>query len=468
MALRNKRQFEYKDKLSNAESIGKNYTLVPMLFERATEKKVTTKTGTNFQYWIVNGVTMNKEDVFVKRIKGKDEPEPAEGEELPHPGTTLEADKDIVFTCTDKRIATASKGSIIKVAVGAAWYDKEDRYTFKSNKVIVDMSGDHIDLLTYKNLVQGTKLAEIPTKDNINPDDFPEGTDEKYIARSFLLPLSNDTTAFASVDIDLDEKNSNLFFCSDKEGHGKYVGLNIGFGSDRVKNGMNVVYTRNDDVQSKCLMTYNFFPEVWEVFGVRSTVGWTKGGARMIYHAKGWLAYGSSQLKRILNLGGNKEDENQGYGGFGEAEDIDPDVENGDSSFDYSQGFIGKMHLDLRSTIMASAIPLTPEYIGETFNTEDYQPEEEFTDHPLNNGWMMKVKRNDDFILNITDMSKTMIESYFKEVESVTPNNIKYYGVFNVNSDAPYEKPEGPFKYPPVIVFAVNDKSDRHKRQKVE
>lgn len=459
----------YADQINNSRSIRADETLVPALIKSITSDK--TKTGNNpgTVYYRLKVVCMNKEPTFVrfkvkkkkngggeteaKRQRTDDEDSGGEEDQKPK-GTVVNGGDEFSVTTYDKAAGTLDSGILANLAMTTDWYD--NRYTFSAGSVIIDnkMSNALCDRV-YNDMVVNTKLAEIPTTENMSEEDFPSETDEKYMSRSFIVPLSVDNSKFANVEIQLDEDDSGRFFCKQKDSDEQLVGVNMVVG-DKTANMFKVVYSPKDEDEPKIMMSLAYVPETWKCFGITDLDIWQKVGHRFVFNAMEWYAYGYTQLTRLNGIIANKD------GGTG-GDDDEP--------FLFSTGFVTKMAVNLKNTIRRVGVPLSIEYVTENFGEDsDYDREHEVEGHPINGGYRISIKRNKPFITNITELSTIQVESFFKDynkcVKEKGPDkfNVEFYGVFQ--SDDVYEFAaddneareafivEKGFK--PVALFAIN------------
>lgn len=499
MSLHQKRS-AYKAQLDNAESIGAGQTIVPALIKSI--KSGTTSKGN--QYFRISAICLAREDTFIKMRPPKKEDKkqkvddasaaPASVEssteigELPK-GTTIRPGEQFMSTAYDSTAADLEQGNIVKLALTTDWYI--DHFTFQTSKVMVDEKyRDVLNRKVYDACVVGTTLAEIPTKDNFSPDDFPMDTDEKFITRSFILPLSIGvgTQMFTNVEIQLDPHDKDRFVARIRDDPTKYVGINADVGGDSPVNMLKAVYTLNNGKNTKVLMTMAYSPKAktatnlnsnpWDCFGVMNLSEWQNTGGRYIFYAVDWLVYGYSQHNKIMAIKANMKGgddmfamEDDSYGGYGDnnVEESD-DGENPDTEeFKYSTGFITKMSVNMKDTVKACGIPLSFDYINRHFGPESgYENDHEYTSHPFNGGWKTAMKRNKSFFVTFSDLSSDQRISFIKEYEKIDKdkNEVQFYGVYSVDSDEPYEiqaetneeretllEQKG---YAPVMIYALN------------
>jgi hypothetical protein len=458
MALHQKRN-TYIAQLDNAESIGANQTIVPILVKNITEAK--TVKGT--VYYRISAICMSTGDTFVKvKVKKVDDNKKTKVEDIKKEeacedsvpaGTVIRAGEQFMATTYDRSCGGVEQGTIAKLAITTDWYN--DHYTFQASKVIVDENNS--DVLTrsaYDSNVVGTSLAHIPTKNNFSSDDFPDGTDEKYINRSFIVPLSMGTgeSLFSNVEIQVDPHDKGRFFTSRRDDPVQYLGVNFDTGGDKPYNMLKVVYTLNDKQESKILMTYAYMPDIWECFGITNLEQWKNIAGRMIFYAVDWLVYGYSQHSKIMSIMANMDDD----GG-------------NDDNFEYSTGFITKMGMDVGNTVRGCGIPLSYNYMVSKFGVDSTYENDNEVNNPLNNNWKVLLKRNKPFVLNITDFTSDQMNIFLKEYSKLeTKHNIKFYGIYSIDSDAPYEIMEetdiarevkmSESGIVPTVIFAVNTK----------
>lgn len=472
MSLHNKRT-AYTAQLDNAESIGANQTIVPALIKNVTEGK--TSKGTS--YFRISAICMAKGDTFIKvrppkKDMGAKKPNTEGADAVPNApmdppdedrkGTTIKPGEQFMATAYDRVAGGLEQGSLVKLAVTTDWYI--DHFTFQTSKIMIDDRNSNVlSRKVYDSCVVGTSLAQIPTKDNFSPDDFPLGTDEKYITRSFITPLSMGvgTELFSNVEIQLDPHDKNRLFTRKRDDPSRFIGLNYDVGGDNPANMMKVVYTLNNESSSKIVMSYAYMPDIWACFGVSSVDQWQEVAGRLVFYAVDWLVYGYSQHHKIMAIKANMD----GGGAI-----FDEDGAASDDHFQYSTGFLTKMAVNMKDTVRACGIPLSVNFISANYGPDsDYENDIEVNNHPLNHGWKVLLKRNKSFCFNLTDMTADQVAAFLKEyakLEDGAASSIKFYGIYSVESDAPYEIDapddlareqklvEGGFK--PVIVFATN------------
>lgn len=481
MALHQKRS-AYKAQLDNAESIGAGQTIVPALI-RSIKEGVSSK---GKKYYRISAICLAKNDTFIKmRPPKKEDNKKQKTNEVAEPtatveaadtsvetadttgelpkGTTIKPGEQFMSTSYDRAASELEQGNVVKLAITTDWYI--DHFTYQTSKVIIDEK--YTDVLTrkvYDTCIVGTSLAEIPTKDNFSPDDYPDDTEEKYVTRSFVVPLSMGvgTEHFTNVEIQLDPKDKARFMTRIKDDPTQYIGINSDVGGDSPVNMLTAVFTLNNDENTKIVFSLAYKPEAWKCFGIMNISDWQAVGGRFIFYAVDWLAYGYSQHSKIMAIKANIEG----------AEDMFEDESDEErENFQYSTGFVAKMAVNMKETVKACGIPLSFDYINKYYGPESgYENDHEYSNHPFNScGWKTALKRNKPFFVTFTDWSADQIGTFIKEYMKVEPekNNIKFYGVYSVDSDVPYEIQaesneererqlvEQGFK--PTMIFAINE-----------
>lgn len=460
----------YTDQINNSRSIRADETIVPALIKGISSDK--TKTGNNpgTVYYRLKVVCMNKEPTFVRfKVKKKkgdvdgdgdakrqrtdgDGEDDGDGEATPK-GTVVNGGDEFSVTTYDKAAGTLDSGTLANLAMTTDWYN--ERFTFSAGSVIVDnkMSNALCDKV-YNDMVINTKMAEIPTAANMSEADFPEETDEKWMSRSFIVPLSVDNSKFANVEIQVDEEDTGRFFCKVKDSDAQLVGVNMVVG-DKTANMFKVVYSPKDEDEPKIMMSLAYVPETWRCFGITDLDVWQKVGHRFMFNAAEWYAYGYTQLTRLNGIIANKN----------------PDGGDDEDPFEYSTGFVTKMATNLKATIQRVGVPLSVEYIMENYGEDsDYDREHEVENHPTNTGFRINIKRNKAFITNLTELSTIQVEAFFKDYTKCLKDkgpdkfNVQFYGVFQ--SDDVYEFAADDEEsreafvvekgHKPVAVFAIN------------
>lgn len=451
MALSGKRN-SYKAQLYNSESLGSNLTIMPVLISSIKEEK--SKKGSPF--YKLQCIAMVKGDTFVKvrpvdgafpkvkRVKIEDDVSVEVEEDAK--GTVVVPNQKFTATCFDRTASSVDAGSMVKLAMTADIYD--GRFTFKADNLIMERNMDALSKVVYDKHIKSSDLALVPCLGNMRVEDFPEGTDPRYMSRTFILPLSNDTESFSDVHIELDESDRSRFYCKQRDDVEHRVGINCSIGGDKIANMLPIVYSPNDTSKPKIFFKAAYKPDVWDVFGVYDLDKWADAGARLIFHAKQWFMYGYSQLEKIESMKGNLDNTGD---------------ENGES-FDYSTGFVVKMGINMTDTVRAAGLRLSYDYVNKNYGSDsDYSNDTEITHHTLNTGWKIKCKQNKKFCINLTDLTDTQMHSFLKEAKE---RNFEFYGVFPVGDDSIYEfegTPEEQEKNvvekqaKPSLLFAINN-----------
>lgn len=431
MALPAKRT-AYKALMANSETIGTSQSIVSVFCRNLSEGK----TKKNTPFYRISCVLLNKSNIFVKARKPNGELDASDSpsakkmrteedsQEEGHKGTVLKPGDQFMAMCYDKGSATLAACTLMKLAITCDWYI--DHYTFQVSRIIDDGSSSKsaMTVQVYEKSVLDTPLAEIPTVDNLSESDFPEGTDEKYIARNFILPVSlkGGESLCSEVIIQLDETDAGRFSCRVKDDPEEYVGVNSELEAGKTSNMMTVVYTLLREPEKKYVMKFAYSPDTWRIFGVTNVRNWAAAGARMIFNACEWYAYGYSQLAKIRAIKANRE------GGYDAIEGVGECV--------YSTGFVVKMDVNLCATVRAAGVELSFDYLKDDF-AKTFDNELENLTHPVNLGWKVKVRRGSPAVLNLSEFTTDQLDVFIKEVQN--KSDIKFYGIFDTCSDEAYE-----------------------------
>lgn len=457
MATGQRKRTIYQAQINNAQSIKADETLVSVLLKRVTRD--VTKSGNNpgTPYYKLVAIKLGNDPVFVKmRVKKKkqktdengdsvDTSEETEDDGQPK-GTTLNGADEFLVTTYDRNASTLTGGMMVKLALTTDIY--QDRFTYQAGSVIVERSSNILCDSGYIDNVKGTKLAVIPTVDNMSRDDFEEGTDEKYMNRVFVLPVSPENPTFSNVEIQIDDDATGIFFTKKKDDPEQYVGINTQLG-DKTANMFRVVYTPSEEDQAnganKTLITFAYMPEAWQCFGCANVDLWAKVAKVLIFNAVEWYVYGYSNLLKLESLLANKSHDDN-------------------DDFDYSTGFVTRMNVNLPATVKKVGVPLSHGFIEDHFGSEsNYQNDHEYETHPINSGWKVNARRDKPYCINFTDLSRDQTESFIKEIKK-NSSNVQFYGLFEDNrayefvSNSPeeYEEKIVETGLVPDMVFAVN------------
>ena len=446
----------YAAQINNAQSIKPDETLVNALLKRVARD--TTKSGNNpgTPYYKLVAIKLGNDPLFIKmRVKRKkqktdgDEGEMDTTEEVDEDrpkGTTLNGADEFLCTTYDRNASTLTSGMMVKLAMTTDLY--QDRFTFQAGSVIVERNSNILCDAGYKENVQGTKLAAIPTIDNVSRDDFEEDMDEKWMNRPFILPVSPENPTFSNVEVQIEDDATGCFFTKKKDDPSQYVGVNTQLG-DKTANMFRVVYTPSESDQeegaNKTLITFAYMPEAWDCFGCANVDTWEKVAKLFIFGAKEWYVYGYSNLLKLESLLANKSHDD-------------------DDDFDYSTGFVTRMGVNLPATVKSVGVPLSHDFIENHYGSDsDYGNDHEFESHPINSGWKVSVRRDKPYTVNFTDLSRDQTESFIKEIKK-NGSNVQFYGLFEnkqayefaADSPEEYEEKIVEANLVPDMVFAVN------------
>lgn len=446
----------YQAQINNAQSIKPDETLVSALLKRVARD--TTKSGNNpgTPYYKLVAVKLGNEPVFIKmKVKkkkqkiGEDDNQEVvvdECDENAPKGTTLNGADEFMVTTYDRNAATLSSGMMVKLAMTTDFY--QDRFTFQAGSVIVERNSNVLCDSGYKENIQGTKLAEIPTVHNLSREDFQPDLDEKYMNRIFVLPVSAENPTFANVEIQISDDATGCFFTKKKDDPSQYIGVNTQVG-DKTANMMRVVYTPSEEDQAnganKTLITFAYMPEVWDCFGCANVELWDKVAKFFIFNAVEWYVYGYSNLLKLESLLANKSHDDE-------------------DEFDYSTGFVTRMDVNLTATVKKIGVPLSHGFIEDHYGSDsNYQNDHEFETHPVNSGWKVNVRRDKPYTVNFTDLSRDQTESFIKEIKK-NESKVQFYGIFEnpqayefaTSSPEEYEEKIVEAGLVPTMVFAIN------------
>jgi hypothetical protein len=308
------------------------------------------------------------------------------------------------------------------------------------------MSSTPVSALTrsvFDNEIVGSELANIPSIYNLKREDFPDYTEDKYIARSFIQPLSNDTELYQDVELLIDIDDTERFVCTRRDDGMQFPGLSIDVGEGKSANALNVMYTSKED-DKKTLMKYAYNPDLFLACGIYDNERWKQCAARILFMAKDCFVYGYTTIEKLEAIGANS------------------DAEMADTDQIFSTGFVTKMAVDMAKTAKAAGVEVSHDYVANHFGPDsDYSNSTEHSGtHILNSGWKVKAKKNSSYCFNLTDMQEEQIASLLKETKD--RETVKFYGIFA--SDDVYEAATDEEKEAalaanvPVTVFAVNTK----------
>ena len=441
MSIQRKRTI-YAAQINNAQSIKPDETLVNALLKRVIRD--TTKSGNNpgTPYYKLVAVKLGNDPLFIKmRIKKKKQKTDGDGnvidtvdevDETRPKGTTINGADEFLCTTYDKNASTLSSGMMVKLAMTTDLY--QDRFTFQAGSVIVERNSNILCDAGYKNNVQGTKLAVIPTIDNVSRDDFEEDMDEKWMNRQFILPISAENPTFANVEVQIPDDAAGCFFTTKKDDPVQYVGVNTQIG-DKTSNMFRVVYTPSETDQengaNKTLITLSYPAEVWDCFGCGNVDTWEKVAKMFIFGAKEFYCYGYSNLLKLESLLANKSHDDDG--------------------FDYSTGFVTRMDVNLPATVKSIGVPLSLDFIDNHYGEDsNYDNDKEFESHVLNTGWKINLRRGKPYIVNFTDLSCDQTSSFIKEIKK-NGSTPQFYGIFSDEKAYEYAA-DSPVEYEEKIV----------------
>ncbi len=479
MLAQNKRKFSQYASLVNAnkKSVGAGQTIVPVLVEKVNDMK--SKKGN--PYWFVVATSLNKTPVWVqfedkrdkdtKEIipfsppnkKAKTEGAEDEADEFEQHdnsitmknnkyGTMLMPNTQLKVNIFERSVASSLDTPVIaKFALSSDLWN--ERISFKVGQVILGNNPTKITKSVYNQFALKAPIGEIPIESNITVD---ENIPYEYNKRSFILPLSNDSEAFESVDILVDAEDSKRFTGKMKDCDDIFPSVNMDVGNDKVVNSMAVVYTKPD--QTSYFFKYGYFPTVWSAFGITNVEDWQKTAGRLIFNACNWYCTGSSKLEDICRMASNSSAGNDGAD-YGYGEDYDtcdqPVEENSEEKTSdpiSSTGFLSRMSLDLTETVKKAGIEIPFDYVNNHYGPASSFKYTGTVENKLNSGWMVSLEKGIAGTFNVTEFNDFVRPAFMNAASKC--ENIKFYGIFAIGDDSQYENfTEENNK--PTVVFAV-------------
>lgn len=445
--MSNKRN--YNDILGECKSVGADQTLVRAVVIRVKPPKNPSNTKSP---WGVMAKYIGDESVLVtfqkpnKKQKG-DDGYVANPEQVVHTdedgndilGGTIKPGENFYVNCFANNISIVKEGFMVGFALNSNFYTdpktEQSRITYKASKVIIDSSSNTLTKKVYDSVIANTSLAEVPTRYNINPDDFPLGTEKKYMVRQFILPLFSITGL--DVEIVL-QNNVDRLYCKKEEEYA--VGYNTDDGG-KTTNHLGVVYKRGDgmkEIMFKFAYNYDF----WTQIGVLDVDIWKKIGHQLVNGFKNTYVYGGSDLARILGMTLNIHDFEP------EEEDDDP------NDILVSTGFISQIGCDMAATARNIGIKLSLDYMITNYGNEsDYSYTKEMVGHPLNGGWKMKLESASTQVINFTELNDDQLPKFWKQIKD--KDNIEFWGVPSNENISDLENPDQDPAHPPAAIFVV-------------
>jgi len=423
----------------NKNTVGMNEVVLSCLVLRVftttpkekEQQQKNTKDNKDRKYFIIKACTLNRKDVKMTMDNNET--------------SQLKQHSCIYIAFYDRvSVVKLKPPCICTVYLRANWYD--NRVSYKASKIIQDQN-QCLDMQFYNRFIRGGPMSEVPTADNINPEDFGEATKQKYMSREFFLPLSSDTDRWSSVFPILNLNDSRRFFGKMKDTDEIVPSVTMETGSDKVTNNMNVMFgeRRGGDggPEVNYIVKFAYFPNVWSCFGISNVEHWSKCAGTMIAAAKGWFALGSANREDISRLCSNAEVDN-GY----EIHNDDDEVselkkEEDDIRIIGSNAWISDMNIDLIATIKNCGIVLPNDWVLKTYGNNVST-----TENPLNINCHVRIKTPTPgtTVYNITEMAsvKTFVED--------AGSKAVYYGIVPTGTEI---KSFSEAMVPPTTVFAV-------------
>ena len=419
--------------MAGCRSLPMDQTVVLALIQRV---KAPT-TGNPKSPYLVFATYMGKKSLLVpfqqrKARDGSSEPKVAhlddEGKEVR--GGVLEPGQTVIMNAFCPNMNKAEEGHIVEFAMSSGVYADpnrggEERITYKAHSMKIGNGSDCLTDKVYRNLVVGSELAEVPTRFNILPENFPDGTLLEHMTRRFVLPLQvNDQ--FPEVEIQLQQDRERM--CCRKDDT-VFVGFNTE-DEGKASNYLCVGYNRGEG-RKPVLFKLSYQPRLWLAFGVEDLELWKQVASRLVFNCRGGYVYGYSRLDRVLSLAANAN----------QSQDEMQDEGDDEKDILISCGFASRLRIDLRATVRACGIKLPAEWVANTYGpASDYSYSEVHMQHTLNLGWRARVLTNRPTELNLTELSDDQLPGFFKAIAGKP--NVEFVGVFDDSSDAPYEAGE--------------------------
>jgi hypothetical protein len=427
----------------NNDMVGQNEIIVPCLITMVMEmrkersekpsdvvedKKSRVDTKKAFVYHLVQGITLNRKEMNMnmstfnkvdnKRCENKQDI------------NILHQHSSVAFTTFDQIMARKIKSMtpcVCKVYLRAERF--QDRISYTAGRIMCDELSNCFNTIFYNRYIKGGPLSEIPTLDNIKPESFAPRTEEKYMYRHTVLPLTTHNSPYTAVVPLVDFADRRRLTGSNKDSDEIVPSVTVENSMDKVSNGMNVMFVykpEDNGVEKNTLVKFGYFPSVWTCFGVSSVEKWIQCAGTLISGARGWYAVGSAKLENIKRLSTNAA--------------FDNEVQGDDSASVVSTTvFISAMHLDLYDTVAASGRVLAKDWVADKYSIEKYNfTAETGHENPINLNCYLRL-REVKAVFNITEMNDPVRAEFIRRTKDMP--DVVYYGVFPYNVNAPYEAP---------------------------
>ena len=435
----------------NNDMVGQNEIIVPCLVTMVTElrKERTEKPADMidekksrgddkhakkaFVYHLVHGVTLNRKDMNMNLTTfSKTEEGGQNKRESKQDMNILHQHSSISFSTFDQVMARKLKSiapCVCKVFLRAERF--HDRVSYTAGRIMCDELSNCFNSIFYNRYIKGGPMSEIPTLENIKPESFAPRTEEKYMYRHTVLPLTSHNSPFTAVVPLVDFSDRRRLTGSNKDSDETVPSVTVENSMDKVSNGMNVMFVykpEDNGVEKKTLVKFGYFPAVWSCFGVSSVDKWIKCAGTLVSGARGWYAVGSAKLENIKRLSTNA--------GF----DLDNNEVQGHEeplSVVSTTVFISAMSLDLFDTVSASGRVLAKEWVADKYSIENYNyTADTGHENAINLNCYLRL-REAKAVFNITEMNDPVRAEFLRRTKDMS--GVVYYGIFPYGVNAPYE-----------------------------
>jgi len=412
----------------NNNSVGMNEVIVPCII---TKISLDVPSGKNAKrtYNRVMAITLNRRNVEMA-VKTENEG----SERKTH---SLAQHSLISFITFDKTALVKLKTPCVcKVYLRADEW--EGRISMKGGSIKQDANSYVFDSVFFNRYVRNGPLGEIPTIKNINPRDFLDGTDPKFMYRNFILPMTTDEKSWTAVVPLVDFNDQRRLVGKNKDSDELVPSVTMEVGPDKTLNMMNVMFstaTGDGTPDYTYVMKFGFLPSIWKCFGISTVERWTACAGMLISNAKGWFVIGSSNLDSLNRLCSNAETD-AGYTVNGEP--TEPD-ESSNNNVVGSSSFVNHMTLDLPSTIVSCGRELPKSWVHEKYSVKNYKFQSKSGhENELNTNCHNRViESSGRSVYNVTEMDDLIRREFMENANTI--ETIKYYGIFAVGVDGPHE-----------------------------
>lgn len=431
----------------NNDMVGQNEIIVPCLITMVMElRKERTEKPSDmveekkirvddkhakkpFVYHLVHGVTLNRKDMnmnmntFNKSDAGQNKRESKQDINILHQHSSIS------FTTFDQVMARKLKSispCVCKVFLRAERF--HDRVSYTAGRIMCDEMSNCFNSIFYSRYIKGGPMSEIPTLENIKPESFAPRTEEKYMYRHTVLPLTSHNSHFTAVVPLVDFSDRRRLTGSNKDSDEIVPSVTVENSMDKVSNGMNVMFVykpEDNGEEKKTLVKFGYFPAVWSCFGVSSVDKWIQCAGTLVAGARGWFAVGSAKLENIKRLSTNAGFDHDSHEAHGSEEVVSTTV------------FISAMSLDLFDTVSASGRVLSKDWVSDKYSIENYNfTAEAGHENPINLNCYLRL-REVKAVFNISEMNDPVRAEFIRRTKDMP--GVVYYGIFPHGFNAPYE-----------------------------